>query len=205
MPVFAGKSIAKRMAASRMQYVLPLAVGMGAAINSADPMQGSINFAQEAAFGSDQVDNTVLGTDLTPGMFMPISPTQRVGGTTIAGAGVGALMGKGRGALVGAAAGAALGMAGQYRAMRPFLNPTIMGEAFGKKRDIAAEMNKEDAERGYRKLPHSGNTLPYIPDTVISGSHSYDVYDPGIPVARRRRVRPQATGDMVFGMYNLRM
>jgi len=61
---------------------LMAAVGYGAA--QGDPIQHSMNATQEAIFGTDQIDNMVLGTDLRARDFFPI-PLPLRGRTSVAG------------------------------------------------------------------------------------------------------------------------
>lgn len=98
--------------------------------------QSSINNAMDIAFGTQEADNMMLGTDLTPGLLLAESGIPGVGGVAKAanidkyglnvgptgavgipavGAGVGALIGSGggmRGAIIGGAIGATVGAAG---------------------------------------------------------------------------------------------
>ena len=115
--IFGGTSAlgkASRLKETAIAGGLMAAVGYGAARE--DPIQYSMNATQEAIFGTDQVDNMLLGTDLTARNFFGVPPgmetTANKGGAAgaLLGGGIGAVLGRGKvGKMIGAGIGAGVG------------------------------------------------------------------------------------------------
>lgn len=202
------------------------AIGVAGAIGSTDPIRHSMNASQEIAFGTTEFDNELLGRDISPMMAQgfPYPKT-----SAYLGAGAGGLAG----GLAGGAGGwslgkgwksrSALGIAGMAMGtsvggtigagvgLRPWLNSetVAMSNAITKNEETTQALREKDIKNGYRRLNYSGSDLPYIPAVVNEGrsgdQDNYDLYSP-IPLPRRSRLsNNNATGDIVFGAYNLRM
>ena len=70
IPKIASK-IGKRSALKKTAIAGGLLAAVGAGVAQGDPIQHSMNAAQEVAFGTDQIDNMILGADLRFRDFFP--------------------------------------------------------------------------------------------------------------------------------------
>jgi hypothetical protein len=195
---------------------LMAAVGYGAARE--DPVQYTMNAAQETLFGTDQIDNMALGTDLTARNFVGIpfgmEPTagKGVGAGALLGGGVGAVLGRGKlgkmvGAGIGAGIGGLVGGAAGFansdigRVLRPRDNPANMfsGRSLNQ---TAFEYRKVDTTQSENIL-QSAADYPFFEEG--DGIRGYSQYQNStFPQRMTNRTWDSATGDIVLGSYNLR-
>jgi len=194
---------------------LMAAVGYGAA--QGDPIQHSMNATQEAIFGTDQIDNMVLGTDLTARNFVGVpfglEPTTNKGGVAGAmlGGGIGAVLGRGKaGKMIGAGIGAGVG--GLMGGAAGFMNSNTGRLLFPKENpadgDSSRGLNKTPFsyskvnEEQVDKMNQSAAEYPFSPE----GSPRGYSQNPGssFPQRMTNRSWDSATGDIVLGSYNLR-
>lgn len=193
------------------------AAGVGAARQ--DPVQYTMNATQEAMFGTDQIDNMVLGTDVTARNFVGIpfdfksSVSGGAAGGAVLGAGIGGVLGRGSkiGGLLGGTIGAGLGsLLGGYagfvnsdvgRVLMPRENPANM---FSRRslNTSAFNFQKVDLDKAESILQNAAE-YPYAESG--DGIRGYSQM-PGSTFPRRMATRSwdSASGDIVLGSYNLR-
>lgn len=201
---------------------LMAAVGYGAARE--DPIQYSMNATQEAVFGTDQVDNILLGTDLTARNFFGVpfgmEPTAGKGGGTgaLLGGGIGAVLGRGKaGKMIGAGIGAGVG--GLMGGAAGFINSNTGRLLFPRENpaDMFSKRNFNSVPFNYRKVNEEKvnsayqSSAEYPFDTVGKDEQGnkiqrgYSQYATStFPQRMTNRSWDSATGDIVLGSYNLR-
>ena len=195
---------------------LMAAVGYGAARQ--DPVQYTMNATQEAMFGTDQIDNMVLGTDLSARNFVglpfgaSINPGSSAVGGAALGGGIGAVLGRGRiGALAGGAIGAGIGaitggVAGAINSNtgRVLFPRENVADMFSDR-----SLNKQAFEfRRADRLQAQGileNAAEYPTFGEEDSGRGYSEYkNSTFPQRMTSRNWDSATGDIVLGSYNLR-
>jgi|GEM_PF-4200285 len=186
------------------------AAGYGAARQ--DPIQYTMNATQEAVFGTDQIDNMVLGTDLSARNFvglpfgMEFTPGSSAAGGAVFGGGIGAVLGRGKiGALAGGAIGAGIGaIAGaasgalNSNAGRVLFPRENVANMFSRKslNTTAFEFRRADRMQAEGILENAAE---------YSTTRGYSEYENSIfPQRMTTRRWNSATGDIVLGSYNLR-
>lgn len=200
---------------------LAILSGMAAGVNSEDPMNRVFDYAMESAFDDPNADRLILGQDASFGMMMMPRPSMQGGaaGGAIGGGALGALVGgigaarSFRGAMIGGAVGTVLGAATGFNAafpggLRGSLNPEMMADAFGPAKNKALEAAMTNVEDGYTRRAYFNSSQPWVPEEQypgVAGDPSYYQNTfPGSP-SGRRRYSNNASGDIVLGLYNLRM
>jgi hypothetical protein len=219
--IFGGTSAlgkASRLKKTAIAGGLMAAVGYGAARE--DPIQHTMNATQEAVFGTDQVDNILLGTDLTARNFVGVpfgmEPTAGKGGATgaLLGGGIGAVLGRGKvGKMIGAGIGAGVG--GLMGGAAGFVNSNTGRLLFPRENpaDMFSKRNFNSVPFNYRKANEQQVDRAYqsaaeYPFDTVGGNYEqrgYSQYATStFPQRMTNRSWDSATGDIVLGSYNLR-
>ena len=191
---------------------LMAAVGYGAARQ--DPVQYTMNATQEAMFGTDQIDNMVLGTDLSARNFVgiplvsDITPGSSAVGGAALGAVAGAALGRGKiGALAGGAIGAGIGAitGGVAGAMNSNVGRTLfprenVADMFSRRSLNTTPFEFRRADR----LQAQGDLENAAEYPTFEGRGYSEYANSTFPQRMTSRNWNSATGDIVLGSYNLR-
>lgn len=152
-------------------------LGALAGVSTSRLSEKSFDMYSEAMLGDAQVDRAILGTDIGWGTMMGFDPNPI-----------------------------------HHIGLPPlqFINPTIMGDAFADDaKDTAAERLAESNFRAGANRSSVPNSIyeyqAAVQRTGTAANEDYYGYDFPAPVTRRQRRDYGATGDIVFGAYNMRL
>jgi hypothetical protein len=196
--------------------------GAARGVAESDPLAYGINAGFDAFLGSPDIDNTILGTDLTAGNLVgrPLGMDTEAGSSAVGGAAGGALIGGGMGLVAGRSkvgrivggtigAGIGAGIGAVAGGVAGLLNSTEGRVLFP--RDNPADMF---SSRSINKTPYKLLSVdedkinkPYINQAKYNSDIKNQYSNmPGSIYPQRLSSRQwdSATGDVVLGSYNLR-
>lgn len=209
----AATKISKGVSAKKILGIGALTIGaMGYGVAKGDPIQHTMNAMQESMFDTQDIDNMILGTDLSARNFvgLPFGFKFKTGssaaGGAVLGGGIGAILGRGKGGrllggAIGAGLGALVGGAAGFmnsdtgRILFPKDNPADMfsGRSFNKTPFNYLRIDEGQINKMYKNTAESNFENGYsrypgstYPQRMMSSQYS------------------SATGDIVLGAYNLR-
>lgn len=221
MPLLSG--IGKLRAAGKSGYgknLSRLAIGAGIAtgLSRENVAETSFDYMNEVLLGDPEADRAMLGRDIGWSAFVnPMgNPATAAMTGMVGGAGVGAYAGFKAGGVAGAVGGGLLGglLGGTASAISttvPYLNSTIIGDAFNDDAGQAAAQQMAEKNiyknQGINRYDVPNSMSAY--DAVVERqgrARNEDYYGYDFPSARSSGGRSNgASGDIVLGMYNMRM
>lgn len=152
-------------------------LGATAGIAGSNISEKSFDMYSEAMLGNAQVDRAILGTDIGWGTLVGLDPNPL-----------------------------------HHIGIPPmqYINPTIIGDAFmddgGRK--ASEQLAQRNVDEGVSRYPIPNSIYEYqasVQRTGVAADDDYYGYNFPAPVTRRRKRDYGATGDIVFGAYNMRM